>query len=595
MKSIACILYLALAISRTIAAQPSPADKPSNQPKPAKAPVEISDDDCLQCHFDKTLTRTGKDGKVVSMFVDPAVLKASAHKAKSCAACHPDITNNHPDDAIAAKPVDCKRCHQAQSDTYEASVHGIALKAGDKTAPDCVDCHGSHDVLPPTSPASSLNFSHLAKTCGSCHRQESMDVQASVHGRAATRGERESATCIDCHNDHQLEALKGASAYKISIEICSRCHASARINGKFGMPDDRVRTFLGSYHGLTTVQGRATAAANCASCHGYHKILPSTDPNSSINKSHLVETCGRCHPGATENFAFSRVHTDETTGSDYGAAASRWVRRIYLALIFTVVGTLSLHNLLAWLRSAIQARRARGPLMLRMTRGQRIQHFILLSSFVLLALTGFALKYPDSWLAWVFASDENVRRWLHRGAGVVLIGLGLFHVLYAILTREGRRLVCDFLPRPKDLSDMAANLRYFTGHGDRRAKFARFGYPEKLEYWAVAWGIVIMGVSGLMIWFKMDVTRFLPRWVVEVAVMVHYYEAILACLAIVVWHFYQVIFAPDIYPMNWAWWDGKAPKHWHQEEHPLESPADPAKPPAEIAPKTDFKAPGDEI
>ncbi len=363
------------------------------------------------------------------------------------------------------------------------------------------------------------------------------------------------------------------------------------------MPDDRVSTFLGSYHGLTTVQGRATAAANCASCHGYHKILPSTDPNSSINKSHLVETCGRCHPGATENFAFSRVHTDETTGHDYGAAASRWVRRLYLALIFTVVGTLSLHNLLAWLRSAIQARRARGPLVMRMSRGYRIQHFTLLSSFILLALTGFALKYPDSWLAWIFASDENVRRWLHRGAGVVLIGLGVFHVVQSIVTREGRRLVRDFLPRPRDLRDVVTNLRYFTGHGGQRAKFGRFGYPEKLEYWAVGWGILIMGASGLMIWFKMDVTRFLPRWVVEVAVTVHYYEAILACLAIVVWHFYHVIFAPDVYPMNWAWWDGKVPEHWQHEEHPLDpaTPADEPRPPGPAKPKDDFKAPGDGI
>ena len=90
------------------------------------------------------------------------------------------------------------------------------------------------------------------------------------------------------------------------------------------------------------------------------------------------------------------------------------------------------------------------------------------------------------------------------------------------------------------------------------------------RYWAVIWGTIIMGVTGLMIWLKMDVTQFLPRWVVEVAVTVHYYEAILACLAIVVWHFYHVIFAPGSYPMNWAWWDGKVSKRWQEEEHPLD-------------------------
>ena len=280
----------------------------------------------------------------------------------------------------------------------------------------------------------------------------------------------------------------------------------------------------------------------------------------------------RCHPNATQNFAFSRVHTDQMTGNDYGAIANRWVRRIYLMLIFTVVGTLSLHNLLAWLRSAIQARAARGRLVLRMTRVQRIQHFVLLSSFILLALTGFALKYPDSWLAWVFAADENVRRWAHRGAGVVLMGVGIFHLLHSLLTRDGRRLMFDFLPRPQDLKDLVTNLRYFIGRSPRHAKYARFGYAEKIEYWAVIWGTIIMGVSGLMIWFKMEVTQYVPRWVVEVAVVVHYYEAILACLAIVVWHFYHVIFAPDIYPMNWAWWDGKVPADWEEKEHPFDEP-----------------------
>lgn len=94
-----------------------------------------------------------------------------------------------------------------------------------------------------------------------------------------------------------------------------------------------------------------------------------------------------------------------------------------------------------------------------------------------------------------------------------------------------------------------------------------------MEYWAVIWGTIIMGVTGLMIWFKMDVTKFLPRWVVDVALTIHYYEAILACLAIVVWHFYHAIFDPDVYPVNWACWKGKVSKHWQEEEHPLDDPA----------------------
>jgi cytochrome b subunit of formate dehydrogenase len=103
-----------------------------------------------------------------------------------------------------------------------------------------------------------------------------------------------------------------------------------------------------------------------------------------------------------------------------------------------------------------------------------------------------------------------------------------------------------------------------------KPKIARFGYAEKLEYWAVIWGTIIMGVTGLAIWFKIDVTRFLPRWAVDVALTIHYYEAILACLAIVVWHFYHVIFDPDVYPANTACLNGRVSKAWLEEEHAAE-------------------------
>jgi len=90
-----------------------------------------------------------------------------------------------------------------------------------------------------------------------------------------------------------------------------------------------------------------------------------------------------------------------------------------------------------------------------------------------------------------------------------------------------------------------------------------------MEYWAVIWGTLIMGVTGLVVWFKMEVTQWLPRWAVDVALTVHYYEAILACLAIIVWHFCHVMFDPDVYPVNLACWDGKVSEHWQKEEHPL--------------------------
>ncbi|MCX6894749.1 MAG: cytochrome b/b6 domain-containing protein, partial [Verrucomicrobia bacterium] len=258
-----------------------------------------------------------------------------------------------------------------------------------------------------------------------------------------------------------------------------------------------------------------------------------------------------------------------------------------LVLIVVVVGSLSAHNLLAWLRAALAARRARGVTVTRMNRGQRFQHFVLVVSFVLLALSGFALKYPDSWLAIMLGANETLRRWLHRIAGVALLGVGGYHLIYVVVTAEGRQLVRDFWPRWQDAKDMLLNVRYLTRRSNRRPQFARFGYAEKLEYWAVVWGTIIMGVTGIMIWAKIDVTQYLPRWIVDVAVTVHYYEAILACLAIVVWHFYHVIFAPDVYPMNWAWWDGKVTEHWQKEEHPLDKSTPP--------PEKDANPSGEEI
>ncbi|HTJ00794.1 MAG TPA: cytochrome b/b6 domain-containing protein [Dongiaceae bacterium] len=531
--------------------------------------AEIPNDKCLECHSDKDLTKKDAKGKEVSIYVDAAKLAASSHRTNTCASCHSDLTEDHPDNAIPAKPVDCARCHQSAAESYSGSVHGLALKAGDANAATCIDCHGTHDVLPPTDPESPLHYTRLGATCGQCHTEAAADVAESIHGQAVAAHMREAPTCTDCHSEHKIEALKGQSLQKRAEQICGKCHASERINAKFHMPNDRVKTFFESYHGLA-VQGGSASAANCASCHGYHKILPSSDPRSSVNPQHLVATCGKCHPGATENFAQSRVHINDLAANDHGAVVNRWVRRVYLALIFTVVGGLAGHNLLAWLRAALAARRARGVTVTRMNRKQRLQHFILLSSFILLALTGFALKYPDTWLAWLFGGDENIRRWIHRIAGLALLSVGFYHLLYLVVTREGRQLLKDFWPRWQDLKDVILNVRYLTRRSSQRPRFGRFGYAEKMEYWAVIWGTIIMGVTGLMIWFKMEVTEYVPRWVVDVAITVHYYEAILACLAIIVWHFYHVIFAPDVYPMNWAWWDGQVSEEWEHEEHPLD-------------------------
>ncbi|HZT21739.1 MAG TPA: cytochrome b/b6 domain-containing protein, partial [Verrucomicrobiae bacterium] len=148
--------------------------------------------------------------------------------------------------------------------------------------------------------------------------------------------------------------------------------------------------------------------------------------------------------------------------------------------------------------------------------------------------------------------------------------VGLWHLIYLFTTRDGRQLLRDLLPVRKDLADVVVAVKYLCGLSRQRPQMGRFGYAEKIEYWAVVWGTVIMGITGLMMWFKIDVTHWAPRWIVDVAMTIHYYEAVLACLAILVWHFYHVIFDPDVYPLNPACLDGRVSEEWQAQEHPLE-------------------------
>jgi hypothetical protein len=156
-------------------------------------------------------------------------------------------------------------------------------------------------------------------------------------------------------------------------------------------------------------------------------------------------------------------------------------------MIVSVVGLLGLHNGATWFHKARAAYRAAGRTVVRMDVSQRRQHLILLISFIVLAVTGFALRFPDSMVFWMLGTEE-VRRWLHRAAGVILLGLGGWHLVYIAASAEGRRLVKDLWLRPQDWRDLKKQVGYLAGRHTERAKFGRFGYAEKIEYWAVVWG-----------------------------------------------------------------------------------------------------------
>ncbi len=551
---------------------------------------------CVQCHEDADAS--------YARSVHVKASKAGRSPAAGCEDCHGGVHEilaaedaqspvNH-----ANIPMTCGRCHgqkflmesngvSAQPFvSYQESVHGRAVESGSVKAAVCTDCHGSHLILSANDAKSSIYKFTVPATCGKCHAEIRQTFNQSIHGQAIARGNGLAPACTDCHGIHSIKSHADpnspVSGQNISRDTCARCHEGVRLSQEFGVPGNRVESYLDTYHGLAS-QGGSVIAANCSSCHGVHNILPSSDPCSTINRANLDATCGKCHKGVTQRFTMTRVHMEDGVHPrDIGSIAVRWVRLIYIALILIVIGAMFLHNAIIWRGKALARRRMQNPMMVRMTTNQRWQHLILLSSFIILVITGFALRFPGSWFAELLGMGERLRSIVHRVAGVALIGAGIYHVFYLAVTREGRRLMRDLMPAPQDAFDAFGVMRYYLGLTARKPKLGRFTYGEKAEYWALVWGTALMGLTGIILWAKVWVGDLLARWWVDVATAVHFYEAILATLAIVVWHFYQVIFDPDVYPMNWAWWDGKMPVEQYRHEHELdsESPAG-AEPPQE--------------
>jgi len=547
---------------------------------------KVVPDQCSTCH-----------DEAVHQFqqgVHAVARKSGDMKTPTCLSCH-----GSPHQILAADdakspvhhnniPATCATCHSKkpvmesvgettqQFYSYEQSVHGQAVANGSAKAAVCTDCHGVHEIRRASDSKSSIFKFNVPLTCAKCHASVKSEFMQSIHGQAIARGNNLAPVCTDCHGIHSIKShldpnspVNGQNLAKVT---CARCHEGVRLSQELGVEGARASTYLASYHGLASKRG-SEIVANCASCHGVHDILPSSDPRSTINQANLVKTCGQCHPGASEKFTMGKIHVDAPLSADIGSKAIRFIRGFYIGMIFAVIGGMVLHNLIIWRRKAILARDAYPRTVTRMTSNQRWQHLTLLLSFFTLVITGFALKYPDSFLSLIPGMGEHVRGIIHRIAGVIMIGAGVYHLLYAGFTRDGRKLVLDLLPEPKDAFDVLGTMRFYLGLGGRKPEFKRFTYAEKAEYWALVWGVFVMAATGIALWGKVVVGHLVARWWLDVATAIHFYEAILATLAIIVWHFYQIFLDPDTYPMNWAWWDGKVSEHHYEEEHGLDSAA----------------------
>jgi cytochrome b subunit of formate dehydrogenase len=185
----------------------------------------------------------------------------------------------------------------------------------------------------------------------------------------------------------------------------------------------------------------------------------------------------------------------------------------------------------------------------------RIAHGLVMISFPLLVLTGFALKFPGAWWTVIIPA----RGIIHRISAVILIVAVVYHIGHLLLVRRDRVVLKLLIPGPSDLMNMKDFLFFRLGWTKNQPKFGTFSYAEKVEYWAFMWGTIVMVVSGFMLWFNNLSLRLFPKWFTDAATTFHFYEAILATSAILVWHFYMVMFDPDVYPMDLAWLTGKAP------------------------------------
>ena len=200
-----------------------------------------SDEDCFMCHEDKELSTT-RGGREISLFVAPDALSHSVHKDVSCASCHPDADVEdfpHPENL---EPVDCGFCHDIAMEQFAKGIHGKAFLANDYNAPDCKECHGTHNILSSLDPKSKTYKMNIPVLCGSCHK----------------------------------EGAPVARKYKITEH-------------------NIVENYSQGIHGRGLFKSGLTVTATCNDCHGNHLILPHTQTSSSISSKNIAATCMKCH------------------------------------------------------------------------------------------------------------------------------------------------------------------------------------------------------------------------------------------------------------------------------------------------------------
>jgi len=553
----------------------------------------VSAVDCSVCHAaDVEAYHLGAHGQLFAQG-DP-----DAPSCVDCHGVHDVLPNSDPDSPTFAinVPELCGQCHvdggvaERRRDEhgktlggddpgqFVMSTHGKALtERGLVVTATCTSCHAAHEVLEAEDPRSQVSDERIAETCGTCHMGIEATFRQSIHGQAPSASGERLPSCKDCHHSHAVAPIGEASFRSRALEQCASCHA------------EQADTFFETLHGKVAQLGTLNAA-RCSDCHGSHDVHPSTDPASMLSTGNIVQTCAQCHPKAHPQFTDFLTHATHNDPDKYPVLF--WTFWAMTSLVVVTMTGAFIHTILFLVRLLLDRkewighkRAARNiqpgqKLYRRFDRNTRVIHLLLVISFLTLSLTGMMLKF--SYTPWALALSNALGGFettgtLHRLAALLLIGVFIVHCQSALRRkRERKQSWLGVVTAPdsilfnlRDLTEFKATMRWFFGRG-KHPRYGRYTYWEKFDYFAVFWGVFIIGLSGLILWFPEMATMVLPGGSINLAMIVHSDEALLAVAFIFTVHFFNANFRPDKFPMDMAMFTGRMTLEELKYERPAE-------------------------
>ena len=568
----------------------------------ATASGNPTNETCLACHGNPGFSAPGADGKQRALHVIKDKFGKSVHGKRSCVECHADISEIPHKKGVARK-VNCVNCHDAlwtaakaanktaenaelgvvvqRIDHYMKSVHAQANRDHQSRANAiCYDCHAPHYVYPTDSPERAEWKKDIPEICGKCHAKELAQYKASVHAKPGADGKTpHAAICSDCHTTHDVSDPSKDAAKLAITKNCGGCHA------------DSLKTYTSTYHGQVNSLGYAYTA-KCFDCHGSHSIQAVDDPRSMVHPDKRVQTCQKCHAGASKSFASFEPHGTPHKFSRY---TSIWLASKFMLLM--VAGTFAFfwsHTALWFLREYKERKERRirptlktpdaiaakfkGKRFQRFPLAWRVAHLAVAISLMVLTLTGMSVFYADtSWAPVVMhcLGGPKIAAVIHRTFAVVFVSVFVVQLIYLaahILHIRGRFQWFgpdSIVPRRQDLTDILAMFKWFFGLGPRPV-FDRWTYWEKFDYWAPFSVVAFIGICGAMLWFPTATAAFLPGWVFNIATIFHGEGALLSVLFLFTVHFFNNHLRPDKFPLDVVMFTGSMRLEDFKREHRVE-------------------------